>query len=222
MPRRRFFLQTINDVRARTRGYLPHWELDGATYSVTFRLHDSLPLEVIDRLREERRMRERMITGGLRRLTAFECMDLRAEFEKRIDHELHESTGPACMNDPRVADIVATALTHFDGERYRLDAWCVMPNHVHAIMRPIDHWRLADILHSWKSYSSNRANEVLRRSGRFWEREYFDRILRDEQDWAEAIEYVLRNPEKAGLKDWRWTSAGGPPADRPASGRRSD
>ena len=221
MPRRKFFLQTLTDVHVHTRGYLPHWDLPGATYSVTFRLDGTLPASVTDRLREERRTLERMITGGTRKLTAFEQMDLRAELEKRVDESLHDDRGPAYMNNPDVAELVAGAITYFHGQRYQLHAWAVMPNHVHTVVTPLGSWTLAKILHSWKSYTSNRANAILGRQGSFWYREYFDRILRDETDYAETIEYVLRNPEKAGLRNWPWTSAGWKPAVRPAGSRRS-
>lgn len=211
MPRT-YFLKTLNDVTTRTRGYLPHWELPRATYSITFRLHGSLPCEVITRLHEERMRIERMITGGVRPLTTIEEMHLRAEMETRYDDALHENMSVAYLSDPRVADLVARTLTFFDGQRYRLDAWSIMPNHVHAVLTPFGPHTLAQIFHSWKSYSSNRANEILGREGTFWHREYYDRIVRDERDLADTIEYVLRNPEKAGLKNWRWTSAGWKPA----------
>ena len=211
MPRT-YFLKTLNDVTARTRGYLPHWELPGATYSVTIRLHGSLPREVVVRLHEERQRINRMITGGVRPLTAIEDLHLRAEMETRYDDALHRNVSIAYLSNPDVADLVANTLTFFDQQRYRLDAWAVMPNHVHVVLTPFEPHTLASIFHSWKSYSSNRANRILGREGAFWHREYYDRIVRDERDLADTIEYVLRNPEKAGLKNWRWTSAGWKPA----------
>lgn len=110
------------------------------------------------------------------------------------------------MNHPRIADLVARSLMHFDGKRYELHAWCVMPNHVHVIFTPESQRHVRDIVHSWKSFTSNAANAVLQRNGRFWQPEYFDRIIRDERDLANSIRYVLENPEKARLTDWKWTS----------------
>lgn len=81
---------------------------------------------------------------------------------------------------------------------------------------------LARIVQSWKSYTAKRANEILKREGAFWAREYFDRIVRSPEDLSRTVEYVVNNPVKAGLKEWRWVGvAGGPPADRPAGGRRA-
>ncbi|HEV7238099.1 MAG TPA: transposase [Thermoanaerobaculia bacterium] len=211
MPRN-YFLKTLNEVTTRTRGYIPHWELPGATYSVTFRLDGSLPREVVARLHEERKAVERAITGGVRSLTGIEDMNLRAHMETRYDNALHANTSVAHLSNPDVADLVARTLRFFDNERYRLDAWAIMPNHVHTVLMPFQPHDLATIFHSWKSYSSNRANAILGRQGTFWHREYYDRIVRDERDLADTIEYVLRNPEKAGLKNWPWTSAGWKPA----------
>ncbi|HEX2831400.1 MAG TPA: transposase [Thermoanaerobaculia bacterium] len=209
-------LQSITDVRVRSRGYVPHWEQCGATYSLTIRLHDSLPLAVIEQIREQQRVLRRTISGAPM-LTAFERAILRAEFEQTVDRELHRGLGVAFMNDPSIAELIAQTIVHFDGERYRLDGWCVMPNHVHAIVTPFDGWPLAGIVRSWKGYSARMANRLLQRDGAFWQREYFDRIIRDEKDLAGCIAYVVENPVKAGLRDWKWTSAAGwKPAARPA------
>ncbi|HEX2121389.1 MAG TPA: transposase, partial [Thermoanaerobaculia bacterium] len=118
-------------------------------------------------------------------------------------------------------DVVARTLTFFDEERYKLFAWCVMPNHVHAVVHPIGTSTLASILHSWKSYSAKEINALLGRAGRLWQREYFDRIIRDDEDLEQTIQYVLANPVKSGLVDWPFVSAGWKPAERPAGRRRS-
>jgi len=207
--------------RIRSRGYIPHWEVPGSNYSITFRLNDSLPRHVIERLKRERVIAEHALTNGTRVLTAIERMILAEQIEQQLDRELDRHHGAAHMRDPRIADVVAETLCFFDGVRYRLDTWSVMPNHVHVIAQPFESWTLDNILHSWKSFSAQEANKILKRRGTFWWREYFDRIIRDEADLMRCREYVLGNPAKAGLKDWRWTSAGWKPAERPAGGRRS-
>lgn len=211
MPRN-YFLKTLDDVTTRTRGYLPHWELPGATYSVTFRLHGVLPRAAIERLQEERRYIERAITGGVRPLTAVEELDVRGHMEQRYDDAMHTNVCVAHLSDPAIANLVAKVLLHFHNTRYRLEAWAVMPNHVHVVLTPFEPYELADILHSWKSYSSKRANELLGREGTFWHREYYDRIVRDERDMINTVEYVAAKPAKAGLKNWPWTHAGWKPA----------
>ncbi|HEY1422257.1 MAG TPA: transposase [Candidatus Acidoferrum sp.] len=108
------------------------------------------------------------------------------------------------MLDLQVARIVADAIRHFDGKNYRLLAWCVMPNHVHVVFTPLADHKLAAILHSWKSFSAKQANLLLGRTGHFWQREYFDHLVRSEASLNKIIHYVQHNPEKAGLKDWPW------------------
>jgi REP element-mobilizing transposase RayT len=92
----------------------------------------------------------------------------------------------------------------FACDRYRLFAWCVMPNHVHAIMQPHREWTLASILHSWKSFTAIKANRLLKRTGPFWQEEYYDHIVRRGEDFTRIIRYVLENPAKAGLRNWPW------------------
>ena len=113
-----------------------------------------------------------------------------------------------------IAEIAALAqesLLHFDGQRYRLLAWCVMPNHVHVVIEPIEGHTLSVIVKSWKSFTSRQANTRLGRTGAFWEADYFDRYMRNEDHLMRTIEYVENNPVKAGLveepADWPWSSA---------------
>ncbi|MBA3850682.1 MAG: isochorismate synthase, partial [Opitutus sp.] len=108
-----------------TRGYLPHLKVEGATYFVTFRLADSLPHEVLERLDAWRIDQLRRANGG-------EAVALDEQMSVWIDEQLDRGSGACWLRDERVATLVANALRHFDGERYRLPAWVVMPNHVHA------------------------------------------------------------------------------------------
>ena len=86
----------------------------------------------------------------------------------------------------------------------RVLAWCVMPNHVHAVVRPLEGFELPRIVHSWKSFTSNRANEILGRKGAFWQAEAYDHLVRDANDLRRVVRYVLRNPVAAGLRGWKW------------------
>jgi alanyl-tRNA synthetase len=99
---------------------------------------------------------------------------------------------------------MAGALKHFDGDRYRLYAWCVMPNHVHVVFRPNPGFKIESILHSWKSFTAHECNKLLGRDGEFWRRESYDRLIRDAAEFEEKVEYTLNNPLAAGLKNWTW------------------
>jgi REP element-mobilizing transposase RayT len=112
---------------------------------------------------------------------------------------------------PEIAALVEAALLHFDGQRYRMLAWCLMPNHAHAVVEMMDGHSLSDIVGGWKSFTAHKANEQLGRAGRFWHADYFDRFMRNEEHLSQTIEYVEQNPVKAGLvgraSDWAWSSA---------------
>ena len=121
---------------------------------------------------------------------------------EKAEEALDEHRGERFMRDPRVATIVANALEHFDGRRYELLAWCVMPNHVHVVFALAPGETLDRVVHAWKSFTSKAANKLLGRTGAFWQDGYFDRSIRDDRELRNTIEYVLNNPVKAGLGDW--------------------
>ena len=202
-------------VAIRGRGYLPHWEMEGAIYSVTFRLGDSLPQELLSRLEFERKDIVRTAKQLGRDLTDAEKRQL-ADLRGRLDEALDAGHGACQLARPEVAEMVYQALHFFDGQRYVLVAACVMPNHVHAVFAPLPGHGLADILHSWKSFTSNQANKLLGTPGPFWEREYFDHLVRNAAELERIVRYVVENPRKAGLKDWKWIwarNAGFQPAE---------
>ena len=108
-------------------------------------------------------------------------------------------------------------MRHFAGERYELHAWVVMPNHVHAVLRPLSDWSLSWILKGWKGYSAHEANRLLGWAGQpFWQRESFDHLVRNDEDLHRCCEYTPLNPVNAGLcarpADCRWSSAHRVPA----------
>ena len=178
-----------------SRGYLPHFDSDETTQMVTFRLADSLPAHVLESWRRELR-----ITG---------TRDPR--LVRRIDAYIDSGHGECILRNPEAAQIVQNALLHFDDQRYHLHAWVVMPNHVHALLTPMRDHRLAGILRSWKSYTAKCINQMLGGTGTLWQREYFDRFIRDERHYHDAIHYIHQNPVTARLcalpEDWPFSSA---------------
>lgn len=130
----------------------------------------------------------------------------------QTDKLLDAGVGHAFLRDSRVAELVENALLHFDGQRYRLIAWCIMPNHVHVVIEPIADHGLGAIVKSWKSFTATQANRILDRTGAFWAPDYFDRFMRDDDQLSATIAYVEANPVAAGLapdpKAWPFSSAG--------------
>jgi REP element-mobilizing transposase RayT len=188
----------------RSRGYLPHLETHEAIYFVTFRLADSLPKELVLQLLNERATIEKArLAGAARHGDLSRLRELRA-LMKKGERCLDRGLGRCHLRDPRVAVTVAEALRHFHDKRYRLFAWCVMPNHVHVLFSPLPEHTLGAILHSWKSYSAQKANAILARAGRFWQREYFDHLVRDQSSLRKITQHIRDNPKRAGLLNWPW------------------
>ena len=191
----------------RQGAYLPHWTLEESIYSVTFRLVDAVPQPVLNAWKAERSamlVEALARTGGLLAEQHRRIDDL---FSEKIERYLDVGCGSCWLVQPAIAEMVGGALRYFDRARYDLFAWSVMPNHVHAILRPRGDQKLSGIIHSWKSYTAKLANSVLQRTGHFWQAEYYDHLIRDENELKAQIRYVLENPEKAGLRDWRWAGS---------------
>ena len=192
------------NIKIRQGARLPHWTREGATYAVTFRLDDSLPKAVVEAWKFERQDIIQTATQQGRGLTRHEEKRLDKLFSEKVGKYLDEGQGKCRLREDRIAGVVAGALEFFDGTRYRLLAWCVMPNHVHAVLQPMPGHDLPEILHSWKSYTAKEINQMLGVKGQLWEAEYYDHLIRDERDFEAQIEYVLANPMKAGLREWKW------------------
>jgi REP-associated tyrosine transposase len=170
-----------------SRGYLPHFDSQDVVQFVTFRLADSLPVEAALRLR-----------------AAAQPESLRDEF-------LDKGWGACWLRDERIAEIVEQAFLAFDGERYRMHAWTIMPNHVHVLLSILPGMPLGTIVSSWKRFTARAANRVLGREGEFWQVDYWDRFIRHEEHFSWTENYIDLNPVKAGLVAephlWPWGSA---------------
>ena len=190
-----------------SRGYLPHFDSDHSIQCVTFRLHDAVPEHVVAGRHAELNLK-------------MEDDALSLELRKRIATYEDQGHGACWLQRPDIAELVETALLFFDGDRYRLIAWCVMPNHVHCVLEPLGH-ELGAIVQSWKSYTAKRANQLLGRVGRFWMPDYYDRYVRNADHLLRAINYAESNPVKARIverkEEYRWSSAW-----RKANARRND
>jgi Rad3-related DNA helicase/REP element-mobilizing transposase RayT len=194
----------LDEVQIRQGAHLPHWTRQGAIYAVTFRLADSLPQSVLSDYRDRRNALVAAAKRAGRALTPAEADELRKLHSERVDKYLDAGHGSCLIKQDAVAGIVASALRHFAGKRYALLAWCLMPNHVHAVVQPWTTNRLEQILHSWKSFTAHAINRLLDRDGELWMAESYDHLVRDEDDLRHAVEYALTNPEKAKLEQWEW------------------
>ena len=194
------------------RGYLPHCDFPGLVQFVTFRLVDSMPAS--------------------RRGEWEHLLKIEDDREKRtkLEQYLDRGIGECHLRDPHIARIAEDAMLHLNNERYELFAWCVMPNHVHALVHV---WQMAlwKMVQNWKvrvenltrramlaerrapsrQVSAADTNEPRRCSALQWQREYWDTFMRDEEQEQKAVRYVESNPLKAKLcqhpEAWPFSSA---------------
>ncbi len=175
-----------------SRGYLPHYDAPGTWQFVTYRLADSIPTELRHEWAE-----------------AMKLEDDREKF-RRMELMLDRGLGACRLRNARVAQMVQDNLWFHDGQAYRLLAWVIMPNHLHVLA---EMWKpLGVVLKNWKSYTGSEANRMLGQVGEtFWQADYFDRYIRDQEHYRRVVRYIENNPVKAGLvrepAEWLWSSA---------------
>lgn len=209
------------------RRSLPHWYMPGAAHFVTYRLAGTLPIEVIETLKQKR---HQLLAAKTDKSPANHRLHVHkllfAAYEKHLD----AASEIDWLRDPGVASMLRQNLYHHDGVKYHLHAYCIMPNHVHVLLTPSPELfqqdvtaddtavgetadkrsPLSSIMHSLKSYTANRANEILRREGKFWQPESYDHWVRDDEELERIVNYIRANPVHAGLverhEDWHWCS----------------
>lgn len=182
--------------------HLPHWRQDGATYFVTFRLADSLPQMKLRELEGMKREWLAKIESGRTGSLSREQSEAYAQvMMQEVEGWLDQGMGECWLKRPELSQMVANDLHHGDGDGYHLGCYVTMPNHVHAIIRPLlpQEHPLEDILRGCKRHSSRKINAAVGRSGTLWQEESFDRIIRDEEHLWRCIQYIGRNPGIAGL-----------------------
>ena len=181
-----------------SRRNLPHWQQEGATYFVTFRLADAVPAAL---LREWRQEFETWMKYHPKPWDARTKHEYQERFQQGRERWLDQGHGKCVLKRPAAATVVAQALRHFDRERYVLDSWVIMPNHVHALVQPTGGFALSDIMHSWKSFTAKEINQINGTKGAFWQDENYDRIVRDFQELQRYRDYIARNPQDAKLAE---------------------
>ena len=189
------FFTPSDNIHIRERN-LPHWQQDQKCFFVTWRLADSLPAHF---LRSWKLEAEAWLKAQQHPLSDTGKDEYHRLFSDRLDQELDAGHGSCLLREPASARIVASAMRHFDGQRYDLIAFVVMPNHVHVLFRMAPNEDLSKIIHSWKSFTAHEISKARKTEGAVWQDEYFDRIVRDEDHLQRLVAYIERNPEKAGL-----------------------
>lgn len=181
------------------RGYLPHWDFAGSLQAITFRLADSVPTALIAGWKQELEV----VSDDRLRLKQLHLRIARFEDAGR---------GEAILSNPLAAEVVQKKLIAGHPGSYRLIEWCVMPNHVHVMIKLASNVGLSEVVRIWKGGSAAEINRLLNRNGKLWFREYHDRLVRDLDHYHDCRAYIRNNPVKAGLcampQEWLYSSAG--------------
>lgn len=196
------------------RRKLPHWQPANAAFFITFRLHGSIPKVKLEELQQQHH--QQLMEAKAAKASPQILQRLQSEYFQSLDELLDKiETGPHFLKMDGVANIIKTQLHRFDGLWYTLHSYCIMSNHVHILIdNLIQEERISKgdiknsipldkILKQIKGASGHLSNQYLQRKGKFWQRESFDRLIRNERHFGIVVNYILNNPVKAGLvKNW--------------------
>jgi type I restriction enzyme R subunit len=187
---------------------LPHWSQAGTISFITFRSDDSMPKSVVEQWRKDRMSWLRRHTvdptssfwkQSLEELPLDLQNEFRQTFSKRWHDELDACHGACVLRQRELARIVADSLKHFDGVRYILTDFVVMPNHVHLLAAFHDPGQMLAQCESWKHYTAVQINRRIGGKGRFWQQDGFDHLVRSIAQFEWLRRYIRLNPEKARL-----------------------
>ena len=188
---------------------LPHWSQAGAVCLITWRTHDSMPRVVLDEWHGDRARwlqahgiepSEPNWRRKLERLDPQLARDFLDSFWNRWHDALDACHGTCVLRRPELSEIVARSLRHFDGERYLMLDFVVMPNHVHLLASFPDEAAMLSQCESWKHFTATQINRRLSRKGRFWQQDAFDHLVRSEEQFQYLQRYIADNPTRARLR----------------------
>jgi REP element-mobilizing transposase RayT len=183
-------------IKKVTRRNLPHWQQARKMYFVTFRTADSIPEEKAEEFRHAKQQWQNTHTKPYNEM---EKIEYRLLFSEKMNAWLDHCHGECLLEKHDCAAIVKGAIEYFQGQRYLLDHWVIMPNHVHILLIACEGYELSTILHSWKSFTSNKINKLYSKKGTFWQSETFDHLVRSDQQLEKYREYIRMNIAKAGV-----------------------
>lgn len=208
------------------RRQLPHIDVEGKPYFVTACLKGSLPTFAFNKLQAYKSTLHRRPKPIDLSYPEWESRKQKWIFQF-FDRLLDESSGVRHLANPQIAQIVEEAFFHFESERYRIFAYVIMPTHYHWLFLPMPEWSMQlrsqqresgrhrtpreAIMHSIQSFTSKQCSKLLEKKGGFWQQETYDHFVRDHGELRRIVQYIERNPVKAGLvnspEDWPWSSA---------------
>lgn len=192
-----------------TQRKLPHWGQAGTVCFITWRTADSMPKDVLEEWLAERS--DWLTRHGvqpelpdwrsqLMRLSPQSVDAFHEQFSTRWHDCLEACHGECVLKDAALNQIVADSLMHFDGIRYQMLGFVVMPNHVHLMAVFESNEALLLQCESWKRFTGTKIQKRLGRRGRFWQQDAFDHLVRCEAQYKRLLAYMEQNPAQARLK----------------------
>jgi type I restriction enzyme R subunit len=186
----------------------PHWSQAGAVVFITFRTADSIPRTVIEHWERQKQdwLKRRGYGPGdssliLKELTEQERVEFNQEFHRCREMFLDTCHGRCLLKRQELGRIVAESLFHFDGQRYRLGDFVVMPNHVHLLAAFPSAEGMKEQCDSWLHFTAFQINKALGEKGKIWQQEPFDHLVRSIAQYEYLRQYIADNPRKAGLRE---------------------
>lgn len=215
---------------------LPHYHPEGAAFFITTRLAGTIPKNIYNKIKSEFEIKLEKVSSyqdeKFKRQKYAELQKYKfAKYERILDSCKY---GHKWLGDEVVANVVKKALHYRDKNLYNLIAYTIMPNHIHIIFKPIVEQKatfaqfineeeisdsqdgqvgkslyiVTKIMQDLKKYTAGRANKIMKRTGKFWQHESFDHVLRDKKELLRIAAYILNNPVKATLcnsqEEWKW------------------
>ena len=177
---------------------LPHWEQPGATYFVTWRTADSLPQHFLE---QQQRDKDFFLSQHPKPWETEIQEEYNQKFTAKLEEYLDSGHGKCLLRKELYREVLKDALLYFDQERYSMISFVIMPNHIHLLFTIHPDWSLSELIHSWKLHSSRNINKLNGSKGAFWQKDYFDRMIRDQKHFGRCIRYIRKNPQKARLAE---------------------
>jgi len=215
----------MKKVQIYHKNRMPHIRPIGATFFITMRLGDSLPQHIVREMKMEFERKKAEIILDHPDDHKHLIYNEQKRFFAKYDHQLDDKPYGECyLQQPEAAKAIIDELERLDGEYFDLQAYCIMPNHLHLLVdtsiqlhgKDVDESNLDEhytqlniILKKFKGRSARYANQAIGRSGNFWQKDSYDHYVRDEKEWNNIANYILDNPVKAGLakqqSDWQYS-----------------
>ncbi len=180
-------------------GSLPHWEQAGKLYFVTFRLNDALPSTVLNRLKQ---MKEDFLRSHPQPWDFDTGCFYFKHISDTIDKYIDSGYGSCVLRSDEVRQILIDTLLENDGKDYNLYDYVIMPNHIHLLIKPSPELTLKEVMSGIKRKSAFRINSKMNVKGSLWQREYYDRLIRNYDELQTICQYINDNPKNLDYADF--------------------